>query len=87
VQFHDEQITFDAASPEALAAQYYDHHHQWLKARQVLLGERVYGQLRERATGFFDEVNEHPSEWRATDRYLAAVATLDRGPGRPSSLR
>ena len=86
VQFHDEQITFDAVSPQAVAAQYYDHHHQWLKARQVL-GERVYGQLRERATRFFDELNEHPSEWRATDRYLAAVAALDRGPERPSSRR
>jgi len=45
-----------------------------------VLGEAVYAQLREQATRFFDEVSEHPSEWHATDFYLAAVATLDSSP-------
>ena len=81
VEFQDEQIVFEAASPRAVAAQYYDHHRQWLKARQVV-GETVYRQLQERATRFFDELNEHTSAWHATDRYLAAVAMLDSEPER-----
>jgi ubiquinone/menaquinone biosynthesis C-methylase UbiE len=79
VEFYDEQILFAAASPQAVAAQYYDGHPQWLKAGQVV-GETVYRQLQERAARFFDEINEHTSAWRATDRYLAAVATLDSEP-------
>jgi ubiquinone/menaquinone biosynthesis C-methylase UbiE len=79
VQFYDEEILYQASSPRAVAAQYYDHHPQWLRAREVI-GEAVYAQLREQATRFFDEVNEHQSEWHATDFYLAAVATLDSSP-------
>jgi len=83
VEFFDERIVFEAASSQAVAAQYYDHHPQWLQARQVV-GESVYRQLRERATRFFDEVNEHASAWQATDSYLATVATLESEPGRAS---
>lgn len=78
VKFSDEQIVYRAASPQAVAAQYYDQHPQWLQARDVV-GEPAYGRLREQATRFFDELNDHPSEWRATEGYLAAVATLDGG--------
>jgi len=48
VESCDEQILYQAASPRAVAAQYYDHHPQRLRAREVV-GEAVYAQLREQA--------------------------------------
>ncbi len=76
VEFYDEQVSYQAASARAVADEYFDHHPQWLSARQ-LVGETAYALLREQTERRFAELNEHPSEWRATDSYLVAVATLD----------
>lgn len=48
VEFIDEQITLTAASPQAVADEYYDHHPLWLAARKIV-GESRYEQLRELA--------------------------------------
>ncbi len=75
VEFSDEQITFRAASPQAVADEYYGSHPLWLAARKSV-GQSRYEQLRAEATQFFTDINEDPLAWRASGRYLAAIVRL-----------
>jgi len=76
VGFSDEQITFRADSPQAVAQQFYDQHPLWLAARRIV-GDTRYEQLRAEAIQFFSDVNEEPCAWRATGTYLVAIVQVN----------
>lgn len=75
VEVFEEQITFHADSPQAVADEFYDHQPLWLAARRIV-GDTRYEHLRAEATQFFSEVNEDPGAWRATGSYLAIVVKV-----------